>query len=67
MSGGSGALEACLTDHMAGSVSASDLAKRGAKNNDGPMRSSPAWLPVRLRCATAAPRLPSAVRVCFGM
>jgi hypothetical protein len=29
------ALSAYLTDHMAGSVSASDLAKRGAKNNDG--------------------------------
>lgn len=31
------ALEAYLTDHMAGSVSASDLAKRGAKNNAGPL------------------------------
>lgn len=31
------ALEAYLTDHMAGSVSASDLAKRGAKNNTGPL------------------------------
>jgi hypothetical protein len=30
------ALDVYLTDHMAGSVSASDLAKRGAKNNDGP-------------------------------
>ena len=38
MSGGSGALEAYLTDHMADSVSAGDLAKRGAKNNDGPMQ-----------------------------
>jgi hypothetical protein len=32
-----GALGAYLTDHMAGSVSASDLARRGAKNNDGPL------------------------------
>ena len=31
------ALGVYLTDHMAGSVSASDLAKRGAKNNDGPV------------------------------
>jgi hypothetical protein len=31
------ALEVYLTDHMAGSVGASDLAKRGAKNNDGPV------------------------------
>lgn len=31
------ALEAYLTDHMAGSVSASDLARRGAKNNAGPL------------------------------
>jgi hypothetical protein len=31
------ALEAYLTDHMAGSVSASDLARRGAKNNAGPI------------------------------
>jgi hypothetical protein len=29
------ALAVYLTDHMAGSVSASDLAKRGAKHNDG--------------------------------
>jgi hypothetical protein len=29
------ALGAYLTDHMAGSVSANDLAKRGAKNNKG--------------------------------
>ncbi len=36
MSAGS-ALEAYLSDHMAGSVSASDLARRGAKNNDGPI------------------------------
>lgn len=36
MSEGS-ALGAYLTDHMAGSVSASDLAKRGAKNNEGPV------------------------------
>lgn len=34
MSEGS-ALEAYLTDHMAGSVSASDLAKRCAENNEG--------------------------------
>jgi hypothetical protein len=32
-----GALGAYLTDHMAGSVSASDLARRGATNNDGPL------------------------------
>ncbi len=32
-----GALGAYLTDHMAGSVSASDLARRGAKDNDGPL------------------------------
>jgi hypothetical protein len=38
MSDGTGALEAYLTDHMAGSVSASDLARRGAANNDGPMQ-----------------------------
>jgi hypothetical protein len=38
MSDSTGALAAYLTDHMAGSVSGSDLAKRGAKNNDGPMR-----------------------------
>jgi len=31
------ALEIYLTDHMAGSVSAVDLARRGAKNNDGPV------------------------------
>lgn len=31
------ALEAYLSDHMAGSVSGSDLARRGAKNNDGPV------------------------------
>jgi hypothetical protein len=37
MTEGSSALQAYLTDHMAGSVSASDLAKRGAKNNEGPM------------------------------
>ena len=37
MSEGSSALEVNLTDHMAESVSASDLAKRGAKNNDGPL------------------------------
>jgi len=30
------ALEIYITDHMAGSVSASDLAKRAAANNDGP-------------------------------
>ena len=30
------ALEAYITDHMAGSVTASDLAKRGVANNDGP-------------------------------
>jgi hypothetical protein len=29
-------LSAYLTDHMAGSVTASDLAQRGAKNNEGP-------------------------------
>lgn len=29
------ALRAYLTDHMAGSISANDLAKRGAKNNAG--------------------------------
>jgi hypothetical protein len=28
-----------LTDHMAGSVSASDLARRGARNNDGALAS----------------------------
>ena len=33
MSDGSSALEVYLTDHMAGSVSASDLARRGAENN----------------------------------
>ena len=32
-----GALGVYLTDHMAGSVSASDLARRGATNNDGPL------------------------------
>jgi hypothetical protein len=32
-----GALGVYLTDHMAGSASASDLAARGAKNNDGPL------------------------------
>lgn len=37
MTEGSSALEAYLTDHLAGSVSGSDLAKRGAKNNEGPM------------------------------
>lgn len=31
------ALDVYLTDHMAGSVSASDLARRGAKNNEGPV------------------------------
>jgi hypothetical protein len=31
------ALEVYLTDHMAGSVAASDLAKRGADNNEGPL------------------------------
>ena len=31
------ALDVYLTDHMAGSVSAGDLARRGAKNNDGPV------------------------------
>jgi hypothetical protein len=30
-------LSGYLTDHMAGSVSASDLAKRGAKRNEGPI------------------------------
>jgi hypothetical protein len=30
------ALEAYITDHMSGSVTASDLAKRGVANNDGP-------------------------------
>jgi hypothetical protein len=34
---GQDALDVYLTDHMAGSVSASDLAKRGAKNNEGPV------------------------------
>jgi hypothetical protein len=32
------ALEAYLTDHIAGSLSASDLAKRGVTNNDGPVK-----------------------------
>ncbi len=31
------ALEIYLTDHMAGSVSAVNLARRAAKNNDGPL------------------------------
>lgn len=31
------AMDAYLTDHMAGSLSASDLARRGAENNDGPL------------------------------
>jgi hypothetical protein len=31
------ALDIYLTDHMAGSLSASDLARRGAENNDGPL------------------------------
>jgi hypothetical protein len=31
------ALQTYLTDHMAGSVAASDLAKRGADNNEGPL------------------------------
>jgi hypothetical protein len=37
MTDGSSALQAYLTDHMTGSVSASDLAKRGAENNEGPI------------------------------
>jgi hypothetical protein len=31
------ALEIYITDHMAGSVAASDLARRGADNNQGPL------------------------------
>lgn len=31
------AIDAYLTDHMTGSLSASDLARRGAANNDGPL------------------------------
>jgi hypothetical protein len=31
------ALDAYLTDHMAGSVSAGDMARRGAQNNAGPL------------------------------
>jgi hypothetical protein len=31
------ALQVYITDHMAGSVAASDLARRGADNNDGPL------------------------------
>jgi hypothetical protein len=31
------AMNVYLTDHMAGSLSASDLARRGASNNDGPL------------------------------
>jgi hypothetical protein len=31
------ALQVYLTDHMAGSVAASDLARRGASNNQGPL------------------------------
>jgi hypothetical protein len=31
------AIDVYLTDHMAGSLSASDLASRGAENNDGPL------------------------------
>jgi hypothetical protein len=37
MADGSSALEVYLTDHMAGSVSASDLARRDAGNNEGPV------------------------------
>jgi hypothetical protein len=39
-----GALGVYLTDHMAGSASASDLAARGAKNNDGPLGAFFAYL-----------------------
>ena len=38
MASSRGALHAYLSDHMAGSVTASDLAKRGASKNDGLLR-----------------------------